>query len=78
MTDQTIVDGETKRYLNTLTPNTVREYATAFWPHVSAADWDGKNLFLGYGPDRQRIKRNWYKCSGLMAKSLAEWIMSKN
>lgn len=75
MTSQTIVDKETKTFLNSMSANIVREYATNYWPSASGADWDGKRLFLRYNGS---IKPHWYACSGTMAKELASWIKSKN
>jgi hypothetical protein len=74
---QTIIDKDTKAFLNTMKPNTVREYATAFWDSACGADWDGNYLYLAYGPDANWTKKHWHKCSGVMAKSLAEWIKRK-
>ena len=50
-----------------LTNNEVREWATAYWPHVGGADWDGKTLSLKYGS-------HWHKCSEAMPVALDKWI----
>lgn len=71
--DCTIVDRETRDFLNTMKPNTVREFATAFWPTAAGADWNGKALYLGYNGSYLH-KMHWHKCSGSMAKFLADWI----
>lgn len=74
---QTILDPVTKAFLNTMKPNEVRESATEYWPTASAADWDGSNLYLGYGASHGWTKTHWHKCSSVMAKSLADWIQAK-
>ena len=71
MTDRTIVDASTAAYLNAMSPNTVREYATDLWTSTAAADWDGQRLFLYYGGST--VDHRW-TCSAGMARSLADWI----
>lgn len=73
MQNPTIVDRETKNFLNKMKPNTVREFATAYWPDAAGADWKDGTLYLAYTGSYLH-KLHWHKCSGVMAESLAEWI----
>lgn len=55
------------QYLNSLSPNTVREAATYYFD-ASGADWDGTTLSLSHDG------KHWYRHSEAMVEGLARYL----
>jgi hypothetical protein len=64
----TMTTHEAKAFLNSMSPNTVREWATEFY-EWAGADWNGDSLF-------SLRKHRWFEHTDFMVVCLAQHIKS--